>query len=155
MAVVMTMGESPDAAGPPKCMARVRRRRAALAAATALLAVAIFPAAALGHGPVAPVASSYRATIRRVPAGIAAQVVDADQRMWLRVGANETVVVLDYRGAPYLRFSRAGVAVNEESEMYFLNQNPSVSAPGGLTRSTPPRWHAVTGARAYGWHDGR
>ena len=32
--------------------------------------------------------------------------------------------MLDYRGVPYLRFTRSGVAVNENSEMYYLNQTP-------------------------------
>lgn len=151
MAVVMTLGESPDAAGASTCVARV----AAVAVAATLLAVALFPAAALAHGPVAPVASSYLAKITRVPEGLTAKVIDADQSMWLQVRPSATTVVLDYRGAPYLRFSGSGVAVNEESEMYYLNQNPSVSPPGGLTRTTPPKWQAVTDAHAFTWRDGR
>lgn len=39
--------------------------------------------------------------------------------------------------------------------MYFLNENPSVSPPSGLTRSTVPKWQAVSGGHVYGWHDGR
>jgi hypothetical protein len=57
------------------------------------------------HGPVAPVASSYFAKPLQVPPGLEAKVVDGDLRMWLRVPPNQAVVVLDYRGAPYLRFS--------------------------------------------------
>jgi len=153
MAVVITLGESPDAAGASKCVARV----AAVAAAATMLAVALFPVAALAHGPVAPVASSYLAKITAVPEGLTAKVIDADQSMWLQVrpSATTVVLVLDYRGAPYLRFSGSGVAVNEESEMYYLNQNPSVSPPGGLTRTTAPKWQAVTGAHAFTWRDGR
>ena len=40
-----------------------------------------------------------------------------------------TVVVLDYRGAPYLRFSRSGVDVNQASSMYYLNQTPAETPP--------------------------
>jgi hypothetical protein len=83
------------------------------------------PCVAGAHGPVAPVASAYLARVSSVPSGVEAKVVDGDQRMWLRVGPGETVVVLDYRGAPYLRFSRAGVEVNHNSTMYYTNQSPA------------------------------
>jgi len=84
------------------------------------------------------------------------QVVDGYVRMWLRVPTSDTLVVLDYRGAPYLRFTRAGVQVNRNSEMYYLNQTPYAWAvPAGLTRTTPPHWLAVSGGHDYEWHDGR
>ncbi|MBV9803987.1 MAG: hypothetical protein JO130_12375, partial [Solirubrobacterales bacterium] len=73
---------------------------------------------AQAHGPVAPVASSYFAKALQVPPGLDAKVIDGDLRMWLRVPPQDTVVVLDYRGAPYLRFSNSGVAVNHNSAMY-------------------------------------
>lgn len=122
----------------------------------ALLAMASLPASAQAHGPIAPISSSYEARPAQVPAGLDAKTVDGDQRMWLRVPATEGVVVLDYRGAPYLRFSRAGVDVNHNSEMYYLNQTPVPETPSGnLTASTAPDWHRVSGGHAYGWHDGR
>jgi len=126
--------------------------------ALALVALGVggqFPAAAGAHGPVAPVASSYLARVSNVPAGLKAKVVDGDQRMWLRVVPGLTVVVLDYRGAPYLRFSRSGVEVNQNSTMYYTNQSPSQTPPSGLTHATPPRWRRTSGAHDYGWHDGR
>jgi hypothetical protein len=76
--------------------------------------------------------------------------------MWLRVPAAKTMVVLDYRGAPYLRFSPTGVEVNHNSEMYYLNQTPvPETPPANLTASTAPDWHRVSGGHEYGWHDGR
>jgi hypothetical protein len=39
--------------------------------------------------------------------------------MWLRVPGSATVVVVDYRGAPYLRFWPAGVEVNTNSSMFY------------------------------------
>lgn len=121
-----------------------------------LLAAAATPAPASAHGPVAPLASSYRAKISAVPAGLDAKVVDGDLRMWLRVPAGDTVVVLDYTGAPYLRFSARGVQVNRNSAMYYLNQTPiAQTPPPGLRATTPPSWQQVTGAHQYGWHDGR
>lgn len=122
----------------------------------ALIALATLPSVADAHGPVAPVASSYLARVNGTPAGLEAQVVDGDQRMWLRVAASRTVVVLDYRGAPYLRFSRSGVDVNQNSAMFYLNQTPvAETPPSGLTRTTPPSWQRVSSGHGYGWHEGR
>ncbi len=118
--------------------------------------VAARPQAAQAHGPVAPVATSFLARIDSTPAGLQAKVVDGDLRMWLRVPASETVVVLDYLGAPYLRFTQAGVAVNENSAMWYLNQTPvALSPPANLTRTTPPDWQHASGGHVYNWHDGR
>lgn len=121
-----------------------------------VLALGVSPAIAQAHGPVAPVASAYFAKALQVPAGLEAKIVDGDLRMWLRVPARDTVVVLDYRGAPYLRFSPDGVAVNHNSEMYYLNQTPFAQTPPlNLTARTPPSWHRVSGGHVYEWHDGR
>lgn len=118
--------------------------------------MATMPGTAQAHGPVAPVATSYLAKVKSVPAGLEAKVVDGDLRMWLRVPPSETVVVLDYRGAPYLRFSRSGVEVNENSAMYYLNQTPiAETPPPKLGPKTPPRWQLISSGHEYGWHDGR
>jgi hypothetical protein len=127
-----------------------------MAIAVAAFALLVTPAVAAAHGPVAPVATSYRAEIRTLPAGLQAKIVDGYVRIWLRVPASDTLVVLDYRGAPYLRFTRAGVQVNANSEMAYLNQLPyALAVPPGLTRTTPPRWQAVSAGHDYEWHDGR
>jgi hypothetical protein len=131
-------------------------RLCARLAGFAVLASLVFPVAAQGHGPIAPVASDYFAKPLAVPEGLEAKVVDGDLRMWLRAPAGEAVVVLDYRGAPYLRFSREGVAANHNSTMYYLNQTPfAQKPPANLTPHTPPSWHGVSGGHAYEWHDGR
>ncbi len=122
----------------------------------ALTFAAAFPGAAEAHGPVAPVALDYLARVTQHPAGLQARVVDGDQRMWLRVPPRETVVVVDYRGAPYLRFSASGVAVNRNSAMWYLNQTPfALTPPTNLGRGTPPKWEPVSAGHEYGWHDGR
>jgi hypothetical protein len=131
------------------------RARAIAAVPLALVLLALGPGIAQAHGPTAPVASDYLARITSAPAGLDAKVVDGDLRMWFKVRAPETVIVLDYIGAPYLRFSPAGVAVNENSEMYYLNQNPAEVPPAGLTAKTPPKWSSVSSGRTYEWHDGR
>jgi hypothetical protein len=128
----------------------------ALALAVALMTAGVLPGFAQAHGPVAPVALDYLARVGSVPAGLEAKVVDGDQRMWLQAPAGETVVVLDYAGAPYLRFSGSGIEVNHNSAMWYLNQTPfALTPPAGLGPRTPPRWEPVSGGHAYGWHDGR
>ena len=133
-----------------------RPRTVVLVWAGLVAALAVYPDAAQAHGPIAPAASSYFAKVLQLPAGLEAKVVDGDLRMWLQVPRSETVVVLDYRGAPYLRFSSAGVDVNRNSSMYYLNQTPvALTPPANLTPSTPPSWHRVSGGQTYEWHDGR
>jgi hypothetical protein len=142
----------------PAPAACAKSRAATLARALALAAAVLVltPAAAEAHGPTAPVATSYLARLSHVPPGLDAKVVDGYVRLWLRVAARETVTVLDYRGAPYVRFTRAGVAVNTNSMMYYLNQTPvAQKPPAHLTRVTPPHWVAVGGEHSYEWHDGR
>lgn len=90
-----------------------------------------------------------------MPAGIEGSVLGGDLRMWLRLRSAETVVVLDYRGAPYLRFSPSGVDVNTNSALYYLNQPTPLAPPKGLTARTPPRWARASFGRDYSWHDGR
>jgi hypothetical protein len=128
----------------------------ALVLTVALMTAGVFPGFAEAHGPVAPVALDYLARVGSVPAGLEAKVVDGDQRMWLQVPASQTVVVVDYAGAPYLRFSGSGVAVNRDSAMWYLNQTPfALTPPAGLGPRTPPSWEPVSGGHEYGWHDGR
>jgi hypothetical protein len=95
------------------------------------------------------------AKLESVPPGTAGQVLGGDQRIWLRLLASETVVILDYRGAPYLRFSPRGVDVNRNSEMYYLNQPTPLTPPRGLGTATRPVWVRASFGRAYAWHDGR
>jgi hypothetical protein len=127
-----------------------------LAAVAATISLALPPSEAAAHGPVDPVATSYLARISRVPAHVDAKVVDGYVRIWLSVPATQTVVVLDYRGAPYLRFAHAGIEVNENSSMYYLNQTPAAPTPSvDLNAARPPAWHQVSAGHEYEWHDGR
>jgi len=122
----------------------------------ALLAAGVMlPSAAAAHGPVAPIASSYLARVTKAPPRLDVKVVDGDQRLWVRIAPGATLVVRDYRGAPYLRLSDRGVEVNRNSEMAYLNHVPAEKIPRDVTAATPPAWRRVSGARSYGWHDGR
>lgn len=120
-----------------------------------LMLASTAPPSAQAHGAVDPVASSYSAHIKAVPTGMTASVVDGDLRLWLRVPAGKTVEVLDYQGAPYLRFANGRVWANENSEMYYFNQTPPESPPLNLKRNAPQRWLPVASGTSYQWHDGR
>jgi hypothetical protein len=93
--------------------------------------------------------------VGQLPVGVDAKVVDGDQRLWLRAPPSETMVVLDYRGAPYLRFSRSGVAVNQNSAMYYFNRTPAEAPPKNLGPAAPTKWSSASGGHEYSWHDGR
>ena len=138
-----------------KSKSSAQRATLALALVGSLLVVLLAPATATAHGPVNPAATSYLATVRQSPAGVQAKVVDGDQRMWVQAAPGETVVVLDYRGAPYLRFSAHGVQVNRNSSMYYLNQVPPELVPANVGPRTAPEWSQVSGGHSYQWHDGR
>jgi hypothetical protein len=48
------------------------------------------------------------------------------------------------------------VAINRNSQEYYLSQVPVAAVPPAhLTRTTPPHWIKVSGAHAYGWREGR
>jgi len=64
--------------------------------------------------------------------------------------------VLDYRGAPWVRYVRSGVLVNTDSEEYYLSQVPiAETPPAWLTPRTPPHWIRVSSGHSYKWRDGR
>jgi hypothetical protein len=132
-----------------------RQRGRVSGALIVIVAALAAPSPAAAHGPVDPAASSYLAKVTRLPPGVTVKVVDGDQRLWMRVDPIRTVEVLDYQGAPYLRFSRTGVEVNEASAMYYLNQVPAQTPPLRTGPRVTPRWSHVSAGHAYGWHDGR
>jgi len=134
-----------------------QRLRIALTLLGTLIGAVLLPAgSAQAHGGGQPVATSYLAKLSTVPTGLDARVVDGDLRLWLRVPASTPVTVLDYRGAPYLRYDRSGVQVNHNSAMYYLNQTPvAETPPANLTATTPPDWQPASSAHDYAWHDGR
>jgi hypothetical protein len=134
----------------------VWRQRGRLTGALIVIVAALgLPAAAAAHGPVDPAASSYLARLSQVPDGLTAKVIDGDQRLWLRVDPRRAVVVLDYQGAPYLRFTSRGVQVNKASAMFYLNQVPAETPPAHTGPRVTPVWSSAAAGHTYGWHDGR
>jgi hypothetical protein len=114
------------------------------------------PAQAAADGPVSPTATNFYARATRVPSGIQAKVVDEYLNLWVKVPASAHVTVLDYRGAPWVRFSPAGVSVNTNSDEYYLSQVPVPAVPPrGLAAATAPHWKKISGGHSYQWREGR
>jgi hypothetical protein len=120
----------------------------------ALIMLAL-PARAWAHGSVDPEASVDLARITHVPPGVRVRVVDGDLRLWMSAPPDVRITVVDYQGAPYLRWTPRGVYANESSPMFYLNLSPPITPSISLTRSTAPTWHLVTRGHSYVWHDGR
>jgi hypothetical protein len=124
--------------------------------ATALGGCMLLPGTAAADGPVAPTATNYLARVTRTPAGVDAKVVNAYLNLWVRVPPHAEVTILDFRGAPWVRFTPAGVAINRNSEEYYLSQVPVPAVPPkGLTRTTQPHWIRVSSGHTYAWREGR
>jgi hypothetical protein len=122
---------------------------------TVAAACLMLPATAAAHGPTNPAASRWQARVTHVPAGLHAEAIDGDLRLWLRADPAVTVEVIDYRGAPYLRFSPAGVFVNRNSAMWYVNQVPRLTPPISLGPHTRPDWQHISSGHSYLWQDGR
>ncbi len=125
--------------------------------ALALIAAGfVAPSGALADGPISPTGTNFYANVTQAPAGVRAQVVDEYLNLWVSVAPDAHVTVLDFRGAPWVRFSPSGVAVNDHSEEYYLSQVPVPAVPpAGLTRTTPPHWVEVSSGHSYQWREGR
>jgi hypothetical protein len=123
--------------------------------AGALAVLLLGPPAALAHqgNP------HYRSTITRVtPAvkGMSVSVLNYDDRLQLQNTTGSTVVVYDYKGAPYARLlPDRTVEVNTNSEAYYLNNDRygQVTVPKGL--GPQPRWKLVDRTGRFEWHDHR
>jgi hypothetical protein len=113
-------------------------------------------AAAHGGGAARGFTSSVTA-VRPTVAGLEVRVLEGDDRVELRVSGHD-VVILGYRGEPYLWFSETGVRRNDRSPATYLNdaRYGDVELPAVADPDLPPLWQQVAGAgRPYDWHDHR
>ncbi len=121
-----------------------------------LVMLCLTPQSAFADGPIQPSATNYLAKVTHTPAGMQAKVVDGYLQLWAQADPGHTVVVEDFRGAPFLRFTRSGVYINHNSQEFYLNQVPIPEVPPrGLTASTPPHWVQVSSSSHYTWREGR
>jgi hypothetical protein len=125
-------------------------------AIVALVALGV-PAAAGAHSGTLVNALDYRARIASTGAsgGISATIIDGDRKLELRVPAKSTVVVLGYVGEPFLRFTPAGVEVNERSASAIVNKLAPRGSVPALDPHAPPTWSQVSRDHRFAWHDHR
>ena len=88
--------------------------------------------------------------------GITVTVLNNDDRLELHNTSGEDVVIEGYSGEPYARVLGDGtVAVNTNSEAYYLNDDRygDVKVPQGL--GSEPKWKKLSGTGRFEWHDHR
>ncbi len=132
--------------------------RAALAGA--LLGVLLAPAAALAD-PAGP--TDYQTEVVGItPAvpGLSARAIGGDSFFELTVdpSIDVDVVVIGYRGEPYLRFRADGtIEENRLAPTTYLNNDRfgQTEAPPEADPEAAPQWRTVGEGRRWAWHDHR
>jgi len=129
-----------------------RLRPAAIAIAALALLAGPAPAYAHGGSASAPGASYDVRGLRFDPvvAGLEATVIGGDQQLRLRVPAGVPVTVLGDEGEPFLRFTAAGVDVNDASPTTAAARLGAAGEQGGA-----PRWRHLSSGHELTWHEGR
>ena len=133
---------------------------ARLLAAPVLVAVVLLgaagPAAADAAGP-----TDYRTEIVGFePAvdGVTASVVGGDSFLRLEVAPGTEVLVVGYRGEPFIRFLPSGVVEeNRRSPSWYLSQDRygTAEVPADATVDADPEWVQVATDGNWAWHDHR
>jgi len=136
-------------------------RRTLLVATATLLWLGVAAAPASAHSVAGVSATNFRTTLKSVaPAvpGLEVAVVEAGSRLEVENRTGQEVVVLGYKGEPYLRIGPDGVFENKLSPATYINR----SRQGG----TPPEaaekakigdtdWEKVSSEPLARWHDHR
>lgn len=130
------------------------RRAALLAALTALV---VGPAAAAHGGGGERGFTSTVTSIEPNTREIQVRVLDGDDRVVLRNGTGEPIMVPGYDGEPYLRFTADAVYRNDRSPATYLNEERygDVEPPAQANAEAEPEWKQVADSSYYEWHDHR
>jgi hypothetical protein len=136
------------------------RRPARILAGSVLVALTLLgtaaPAAADAAGP-----TDYRTEIVGMePAvgGVTASVVGGDSFLRLEVAPGTEVLVVGYRGEPFIRFLPSGVVEeNRRSPSWYLSQDRfgTAEVPADATADAEPEWVRVATEGRWAWHDHR
>lgn len=137
---------------------RFRQILAASGAALAWVALAAAPASA--HSVSGVGATNFHTNLRSVspePPGLEVRVVESGSRLEVRNGGAE-VLVLGYKGEPYLRIGPDGVFQNLLSTASYINATrkgslPPVSAQNAKVGDTD--WERISSDPVARWHDHR
>jgi hypothetical protein len=129
---------------------------AAVAVASVLAGTGSAAAHDVGGG-----SGKYLSTISRVRpplAGLGVAVVRGDDGLRLTWKGPGELMVLGYRGEPYLRFTAGGAVLrNARSPATYVNQDrfAKVAVPDDADASAPPMWRRVATSGTWSWHDHR
>ena len=111
-----------------------------------------------------PGPTDYRSRVESMApsvVGVSARIIGGDSffQLTLDPSANvDELVVVGYRGEPYLRFLRGGeVDENQRSPSRFLNLSRygTATEPAGADPAAAPVWRAVAHDGRWAWHDHR
>ena len=114
------------------------------------------PAAADPPGP-----TDYQSSIAAVAppvAGVEATMIGGDAFLQIRVDPGIHVVVLGYRGEPYVQFLPDGtVEENQVSPSTYLNEDryAETEIPDEASYDAEPQWEVVAANGRWAWHDHR
>jgi hypothetical protein len=114
------------------------------------------PAAADPPGP-----TDYQSSISAVVppvVGVEAAMIGGDAFLEIRVDPGVHVVVLGYRGEPYVQFLPDGtVEQNRVSPSTYLNEDryAETEIPAQASYDADPQWEVVAGNGRWAWHDHR
>jgi len=130
-----------------------------LASALGAIALVVVPDAA-PHGPEAFGTGDIASVAGLDPLvlGVSVNVVGGDARLRLSNYSGKPVVVLGYRGEPFLRFGRGGVYENTRSPSVYLSRTrlPVASrVPSSASAAAPAEWRKVAPGFSYAWFDHR
>ena len=139
-------------------MTRPARVLAMFAVALGAVLCSADPAAAHGVAGVQP--TNYETRITSVAPrlrGVELRAVDLGNRLELRNSSDHDIVVLGYRGEPYLRVGPKGAEENLRSPATYLNRRNDLGeqVPPSANASAAPRWHKLTSSPVARWHDHR
>ena len=144
-------------AAPVRPAARPRLGRLAVAGATALAALCL-PASAQAHATSLVTSLDFVARVvstGREPSVVRARIDDGDRKLELQVEGSHTVIVLGYAGEPFLRFSSAGVDVNDRSPTAVADKLARGGSAPALAPGAAAHWSRLTAGHRFAWHDHR
>jgi hypothetical protein len=130
-------------------------RRFALIAAAILVSAS--PAGAHGEGGKTTGFSSTIEAINPAAPGLVVEVLDGDDRLFLRNGTGREVVVFGYDSEPYLRFDSGSVYRNVRSPAVYLNADRYAQGevPASADPDAAPVWRRLRLGHSHEWHDHR
>jgi hypothetical protein len=124
----------------------------------AALVLTLVPSAwAHGQGGDATGFSSTIEAVTPAAPGMVVEVLDGDDRLFLRNGTGREVIVLGYDGEPYLRFEAGSVYRNIRSPAVYLNADryAQTKVPAGANPDAAPVWRRIRLGHSHEWHDHR